>query len=88
MHLRKFLAVSLLLPALAVAADLRSFDLPVKWFGAMPALEVSVNGRGPYLFALDTGASGAVEPTRRSSRNCPSPSSARPAAVTMKAHVK
>lgn len=32
--------------------------VPMKFRGDMPAAEVMVNGRGPYLFALDTGAQG------------------------------
>ena len=45
--------------ALLARADVGSFDLPMKKFGLMPAIEVMVNGRGPYLFAIDTGASGS-----------------------------
>jgi predicted aspartyl protease len=33
-------------------------DLPMKFRGSMPAVEVMVNGKGPFLFAIDTGAAG------------------------------
>jgi predicted aspartyl protease len=34
--------------------------LPLQPFGTQPAVEVTVNGRGPYLFLVDTGASGVA----------------------------
>jgi hypothetical protein len=34
-------------------------ELPMLFRGPMPAIEVKVNGKGPFLFAIDTGASGA-----------------------------
>jgi hypothetical protein len=33
-------------------------DVPMLFSGAMPAVEVMVNGQGPYLFAIDTGGQG------------------------------
>ena len=33
-------------------------DLEMKFRGVMPAIEVMVNGQGPFFFALDTGAQG------------------------------
>ena len=33
-------------------------ELPMKFRGTMPAVEVMVNGEGPFLFAIDTGAQG------------------------------
>jgi hypothetical protein len=33
-------------------------ELPMLLRGPMPAVEVKVNGQGPFLFAIDTGASG------------------------------
>ncbi len=33
-------------------------ELPMLFRGPMPAVEVKVNGQGPFLFAIDTGASG------------------------------
>jgi len=33
-------------------------ELPMKMRGSMPAVEVMVNGKGPYLFAIDTGGQG------------------------------
>ncbi len=35
-----------------------AFELDMKMRGAMPAVEVRVNGEGPFLFAIDTGAAG------------------------------
>lgn len=52
----RLLAVSLSLAApAAVAAPV---DVPMRAYGVYPAVEVRVNGRGPYLFLIDTGASG------------------------------
>ncbi len=34
-------------------------ELPMLFRGPMPAVEVKVNGKGPFLFAIDTGAGGA-----------------------------
>ncbi len=33
-------------------------DVPMLFRGPMPAVEVMVNGQGPFLFAIDTGAQG------------------------------
>jgi len=33
-------------------------QVPMKFRGAMPAVEVMVNGKGPFLFAIDTGGQG------------------------------
>jgi hypothetical protein len=33
-------------------------ELPMKFRGAMPAIDVMVNGKGPFLFAIDTGGQG------------------------------
>jgi hypothetical protein len=50
--------------ALAAAAQAQSAgppaaaDLPMLMRGPMPAVEVMVNGKGPFLFAIDTGAQG------------------------------
>lgn len=35
-----------------------SVELPMKMRGLMPAVEVMVNGKGPFLFAIDTGGQG------------------------------
>lgn len=35
-------------------------DVPMKPYGTQPALQVLVNGKGPFLFLLDTGANGKV----------------------------
>ncbi|MEZ5346126.1 MAG: retropepsin-like aspartic protease [Pyrinomonadaceae bacterium] len=33
-------------------------EMPMKFRGSMPAVEVMVNGKGPFLFAIDTGGQG------------------------------
>lgn len=33
-------------------------DVPMLFRGLMPAVEVMINGKGPFLFAIDTGAQG------------------------------
>ena len=33
-------------------------EIPMKFRGVMPAVEVMVNGKGPYMFAIDTGGQG------------------------------
>lgn len=33
-------------------------DLPMQFRGSMPVVEVMVNGKGPFLFAIDTGGQG------------------------------
>lgn len=35
-------------------------DVPMKFRGPTPAVEVMVNGKGPFLFAIDTGAQGGA----------------------------
>lgn len=50
------LALLTLTPAHAEPAG--EVDLPMQLRGPMPAVEVTVNGKGPYLFAIDTGAQG------------------------------
>lgn len=35
-----------------------AIDLPMQFRGSMPVVEVMVNGKGPFLFAIDTGAQG------------------------------
>ena len=33
-------------------------EIPMRIEGGMPAIELTVNGKGPFLFAFDTGAEG------------------------------
>lgn len=33
-------------------------DIPMSFYGTRPAVEVMVNGKGPFLFLIDTGAQG------------------------------
>ena len=42
----------------AAAQKKFAVDLPMQFRGSMPVIEVSVNGKGPFLFAIDTGAQG------------------------------
>lgn len=35
-------------------------ELPMQFRGLMPAVEVTVNGKGPFIFAIDTGAQGTL----------------------------
>ncbi|MGE3465907.1 MAG: aspartyl protease family protein [Pyrinomonadaceae bacterium] len=44
--------------ARSVTAQTAVVDVPMIMRGPMPAVEVMVNGKGPFLFAIDTGASG------------------------------
>lgn len=39
-------------------SDPKAVELPMQFRGPMPAIEVMVNGKGPFLFAIDTGGSG------------------------------
>ena len=43
----------------ALAAPAAPLTLPMNYYGTRPAVEVRVNGRGPFLFLIDTGAAGA-----------------------------
>lgn len=43
----------------ATAPGATVVELPMLFRGPMPAVEVRVNGQGPFLFAIDTGAGGA-----------------------------
>lgn len=50
--------VALLFTAAFASAPRVTSDVPMRPFGTQPAVEVHVNGQGPYLFLVDTGASG------------------------------
>ncbi len=50
--------VVLLIQKLALATNFNSTEVPMKFRGSMPAVEVIVNGEGPFLFAIDTGGQG------------------------------
>lgn len=39
-------------------AQTKSVEVPMKVHNGMPAIEVMVNGQGPFLFAIDTGGQG------------------------------
>jgi hypothetical protein len=41
-----------------MAPNTSAVDVPMILLGSRPAVEVMVNGRGPYVFAIDTGAAG------------------------------
>ena len=40
-------------------------EIPLRMEGGMPVIEVMVNGQGPFLFGLDTGAQGGTVTTSR-----------------------
>lgn len=42
------------------AQKISATELPMHFRGRMPAVEVMVNGKGPFLFAIDTGAGGSL----------------------------
>jgi hypothetical protein len=48
----------LLFASLTVAAGAKSITVPLRFYGTRPAVDVSVNGQGPFLFLVDTGAGG------------------------------
>lgn len=50
--------VALLLIQMPVYASEKIIEVPMKFRGVMPAVEVFVNGEGPFLFAIDTGGQG------------------------------
>ena len=48
-----------LIVALApIAAGAKSYTAPLRFYGTRPAVEVTVEGQGPFLFLIDTGAGG------------------------------
>ena len=61
-HKRFFLAASIniLLFAASVGFAEVCADVPMMPYGTQAALQVRVNGKGPFLFLLDTGASGKL----------------------------
>jgi hypothetical protein len=42
----------------AVAANAESMVVPLRFYGTRPAVDVMVDGQGPFLFLIDTGAGG------------------------------
>lgn len=42
------------------AKESAAVDVPMLFRGPMPAVEVMVNGKGPFIFAIDTGAQGSA----------------------------
>ncbi|MBK9153346.1 MAG: aspartyl protease family protein [Chloracidobacterium sp.] len=52
------LILVLLLSPFAFSQKGSAVELPMKMRGSMPAVEVMVNGKGPFLFAIDTGGQG------------------------------
>ncbi len=56
-----FLVLILLCYQITIFAQKNSVtELPMQFRGQMPAVEVMVNGKGPFLFAIDTGAQGTL----------------------------
>lgn len=56
--MRPFLSLVFLLAMPLTAAPLA--DVPMRFSGTRPVVEVRVNGQGPFLFLLDTGAAGVA----------------------------
>lgn len=56
------LAVGLTTAARPDAYPRRPVELPMRFYGLRPAVEVRVNGQGPFLFLIDTGAAGVARP--------------------------
>ena len=59
--MRKLLSIIIVvlafsLPTVAQKSDVA--DIPMSFYGNRPAIEVMVNGKGPFLFLIDTGAQG------------------------------
>jgi hypothetical protein len=54
------LLIALLTQISTFAQKTSTVDLPMKSRGLTPAVEVMVNGKGPFLFAIDTGAEGRL----------------------------
>lgn len=52
------IAVCTLLRGSSVAESLSSVELPMRLINGMPAVEVYVNGQGPFVFRIDTGGAG------------------------------
>src|SRR6185369_12712627 len=57
--MRMFLAFSALLITRSLLAA-TAVDVPMLFSGTRPAVHVRVNGEGPFLFLLDTGAAGVA----------------------------
>ncbi len=55
-----FIIVTLLSLNKVSAQTQKTADLEMKMRGLMPAVEVLINGKGPFLFAIDTGAQGKL----------------------------
>lgn len=54
-----------LLSAIAVSGQKKTaVELPMKFWGSVPAVEVMVNGQGPFLFIIDTGGQGSARITQ------------------------
>lgn len=51
-------AAAFIVPSPRAASDSSGFEVPMKFIGSMPAVEVMVNGQGPFLFGIDTGGQG------------------------------
>lgn len=53
-----FCAVIVLFASQFLVLAQQKIELPMQFRGPMPAVEVMVNGKGPFLFAIDSGAQG------------------------------
>lgn len=57
-HLFLTATIILVFSLSAIAQKSTVVDVPMSFFGTGPAIEVMVNGKGPFLFLIDTGAQG------------------------------
>jgi predicted aspartyl protease len=44
----------------AQTTDTKAIEIPMQLEGGMPVIEVQINGQGPFLFGIDTGAQGTA----------------------------
>lgn len=52
------LLLQLLIGGATAARSAEVHEVPLRFYGTRPAVEVRVNGQGPFLFLVDTGAGG------------------------------
>lgn len=51
-------ATAVTIPAQRARSPAGGFTVPMRFVATLPAIEVMVNGKGPFLFEIDTGAQG------------------------------
>ncbi len=58
LFLTAIISLAFSLSIIAQKSSAAATDFPMQFVGGRPAVEVMVNGRGPFLFLIDTGADG------------------------------